>query len=309
VTRLAFAGTPEFSATILSSLLQSGANISLILTQPDRPSGRGMRVIASPVRQLAEASGIKTLQPASLKSPSSIAQIRDANVDALLVAAYGLILPAELIDMFPCINVHASLLPRWRGAAPIQRAILAGDTTTGVSIMHMDVGLDTGGVYATAELPIDPNDTGLTLGERLAELGACTLIASLPSILDGSLSAKPQSSVGASYALKIAKTEGILDWFGDAEELSRQVRAYSPVPVARVTFRGDFLRIWKARPEPTDRREPGEVITIDRAGVLIACGKNGLRLEEVQKPGGRRMSAQEFARGVDLRPGVYLASA
>ena len=308
MTRLIFAGTPAFAATIMAGLVDAGFEIPLVLTQPDRPAGRGMRTLASEVKQRATQRELTVYQPISLKSDQALARLQDARADAMVVAAYGLILPPTALRLFPCINVHASLLPRWRGAAPIQRAILAGDAKTGISIMRMEAGLDTGPVYERAEMPIDVHDTALTLHDKLAELGARTLVECLPRILDGSSLAVPQPEIGITYAAKIVKNEAALNWNLAAPILERQVRAFHGFPVAHATFRGELLRVWQARNEASTYDRPGEVVEVSEQGVVVACGSGSLRLLELQRAGARRLNAGAFIRGANWRPGEMFSS-
>jgi methionyl-tRNA formyltransferase len=310
VIRVAYAGTPALAATILQSLSDARYVIALVLTQPDRPAGRGLRVTESEVKKLASSRGLKVYQPESLKEAHAQAILRDTQADIMIVAAYGLILPPQVLALFPlgCINVHASLLPRWRGAAPIHRAILAGDAKTGVSIMKMEAGLDTGPVYLMDELAIDPTDTTPTLQDKLAQLGADALLRCLPGIIDGGCTPSPQSTSGVSYAAKISKLEAALDWSQDAVCLHRQVRAFHGYPVAHGTLRGNLVRIWNASPEPYSGAAPGQIVDIDRPGILVACGTGALRLTELQRAGSRRMNADEFVRGMQLQTSERFAS-
>jgi methionyl-tRNA formyltransferase len=302
VTRLVFAGTPALAATILQSLVDAGYDIPLVLTQPDRPAGRGLRVAESEVKKRAGTLGLNLYQPDNLIVDSSVTPLRQAQADIMIVAAYGLILPSRVLEMFSlgCVNVHASLLPRWRGAAPVQRAILAGDVRTGICIMKMEAGLDTGAVYAEADLPIAPDDNTSTLLDKLAQLGADTLMRWLPSIIDGSRIPVPQSSDGITYAAKIAKAEAVLDWSREATVLERQVRAFYGFPVAYSILRGETVRIWRARAEPLAAGAPGQIVDIGSQGILVACGSGALRLIELQRAGGRRISAAEFGHGIQL---------
>ncbi|MDR0736538.1 MAG: methionyl-tRNA formyltransferase [Zoogloeaceae bacterium] len=306
--KLVFAGTPEFAAAALAALLDAGHAVTLALTQPDRPAGRGMRTRPSPVKALALRHGIEVLQPLSLKAnPAAWERIRAQQADALIVAAYGLILPQSVLEMprFGAINIHASLLPRWRGAAPIPRAILAGDATSGVTLMQMDAGLDTGALLISAATPIYARDTAASLHDRLAALGAQLLVATLPRL---PLPAVPQAAEGASYAAKIDKAEARLDWRKSAAELDRQVRAFMPFPVACACLDGDILRIHAAHPTaaPTTALA-GTLLAVGKEGICVACGKGALMLTELQKPGGKRLSAAQFLTGcAAMRTGARL---
>jgi methionyl-tRNA formyltransferase len=310
--KLVFAGTPEFAARALRALLAAGHRVSLALTQPDRPAGRGMALRPSPVKEVAISAGIGVFQPSTLKDPATWERIRDEGADALIVAAYGRILPQAVLDIprFGGINIHASLLPRWRGAAPIQRALLAGDTVSGVCIMQMDAGLDTGPVLRRASLPIDPGDTAGTLHDKLAELGARLIVETLESL---PVTPLPQAADGITHAAKIEKAEAPLDWRLPAERLGRQVRAFNPFPGAVAILDGAPLKVWRAFAMETapdrdrDRAVPGSVLAAGADGILVACGEGVLRLDELQKAGGRRVSAAHFLSGHSLPPGAAFA--
>ncbi|HYC35760.1 MAG TPA: methionyl-tRNA formyltransferase [Usitatibacter sp.] len=304
--RVAFAGTPAFAAQALQALADAGHEIPLVLTQPDRPAGRGLRMRPSAVSVAASGLGLHVATPSSLKGPEAAGILADARCEALVVVAYGLLLPASIlaIPARGCLNIHASLLPRWRGAAPIQRALLAGDVVTGISIMQMDEGLDTGPVLLEAPLAIAERDTTATLHDRLAALGAATILAALKSL--DTLIAKPQDESRATYAAKISKAEARIAWACSAAELDRRVRAFDPFPGAEARLGEEVVKVWAARPEP-GRGEPGQVIAADDAGVLVACGEGALRLEQVQRPGGRRIRAAEFARSWGLSVGACLS--
>ncbi len=307
--RLVFAGTPAFAACSLRALVAAGHDIALVLTRPDRPAGRGMKLAASEVKQLALKSALPLFQPASLRDPLAQSRIRDAAADALVVAAYGLMLPPAVLAMptAGCINVHASILPRWRGAAPIQRAVLAGDTETGISIMRMEEGLDTGPVYLTHRLAIAADDTAGSLHDKLAELGALAIVEALEAIADRSLQPVPQDSAGVTYAAKISKEEAALDWSADAATLDRQVRAFNPFPGAHSRFGGETLKIWKARPSDGSGA-PGTVVHAADGRIIVACGQGALEIEQVQRAGGRRMDAAEYVRGSGLAAGARLGN-
>ena len=303
--RLIFAGTPEFARAALAALIGAGHELALVLTQPDRPSGRGMKLTPSPVKQEAEKHGIPVYQPASLKDPASHQTIREAAAEAMVVAAYGLILPQAVLDIPPrgCLNIHASLLPRWRGAAPIQRAIEAGDRETGIAIMQMEAGLDTGPVLLEKRLPILDADTGASLHDKLAALGAAAIVEAI-SRLD-ELRPTPQPQQGVTYAAKLAKEEARLDWSLPAAVLARKVRAFNPVPGAWTEFDGVPLKIWQAEAVPGKGR-PGEVLQAAAGQLVVACGEGALRLAELQKAVARRMDAEAFLAGVKIAPGACL---
>jgi len=305
--KLLFAGTPEFAAQSLSAILAAGHQVELVLTQPDRPSGRGMTLRPSPVKALAQAAGIEVYQPLSLKDPSARERLRTFDVDVMVVAAYGLILPQEVLDLprYGCINIHASLLPRWRGAAPIQRAILAGDAESGVCIMQMEAGLDTGPVLLRDRLPITNDETAGGLHDKLAEMGARLVVEALERL---PLSATPQPDEGVTYAAKIEKAEALLDWRQPAVELERKIRAFNPFPGASTTLDGVQIKVWRAVAE-SGTAAPGTVLSADRSGILVACGTGALRLGELQKAGGKRLSAAQFLAGNALLPGAVFSSA
>lgn len=303
--RLIFAGTPEFAASALAALLEDKHDVTLVLTQPDRPAGRGMKLTPSPVKQLALQDGLTVLQPASLKDAAIQAQLAAAHADVMIVAAYGLLLPPAVLSIprYGCLNIHASLLPRWRGAAPIQRAILAGDQESGITIMQMDRGLDTGAMLLREALPITEQDTAQTLHDRLATLGAACIVRALQQLERGALRGEPQDEARATYAAKLSKTEGVLDWSRSAAELSRAVRAYNPFPVAQARFRGETWRVWQARVESAPAGMPGAILRADKEGILVACGEGALLLQEIQKAGGKRLAAAVFLAGNPVRAG------
>ncbi len=312
--KIIFAGTPEFAVAALNALLEQGRHeIRAVYTQPDRPAGRGRRLKASPVKEVALAHGLPLYQPVSLKDPEQQRLLRDMGADLMVVVAYGLLLPRPVLEAprMGCINIHASLLPRWRGAAPIQRAILAGDRETGVSIMQMEEGLDTGPVLYRMTTPIHPRDTAGTLHDRLAVLGAEALLNTLERITEGSVQPLPQDEAAATYAPKIEKREAILDWSASAEELDRRIRAFNPWPVAQTSLDGKTLRIWQAEPlaEAADR-VPGTVIRAGKAGIDVATGEGVLRLQRLQSAGGKPLEAAAFLNGhPELRhPGTRLGS-
>lgn len=320
--RLIFAGTPEFAREALVALHAAGHDIALVLTQPDRPAGRGMKLQASPVKQWALAHQVPVAQPRSLrldgKYPEDAQAARQtlmaAKAEVMIVAAYGLILPQWTLDLPPrgCLNIHASLLPRWRGAAPIHRAIEAGDTQTGITIMQMDAGLDTGDMLLVRSAAIGPSDTTAVLHDRLAALGGEAIVQALASL--DSLPHQPQPQAGVSYAHKIDKAEAALDWSLSAEVLARRIRAFDPFPgmtVPLATEAGtETLKLWQAVAEPLQTpTEPGVVVQADASGVRVACGQGQLCLTQLQRPGGKRLGAADFLRGCPLQAGQRLVVA
>jgi methionyl-tRNA formyltransferase len=305
--RLIFAGTPDFAAVALRALIDAGHDIALVLTQPDRPAGRGMKLKPSPVKQVAEAAGLAVAQPENLKSADTQALIRDQRADVMVVAAYGLILPQAVLDLprLGCINIHASLLPRWRGAAPIHRAIEAGDSESGITLMQMDKGLDTGAVLSRAALSILPDDTTGSLHDRLAALGAGEIVRLLPDLDTGTIAAIPQDHAQACYAAKIDKDEARLDWTRPAIELERRIRAFNPFPGATCLLGGQPLKIWRAH-ATTGNGEPGRILAFDDGSMRVACGDGALAIREVQSAGGKRLPIAAFLAGHALQPGDLL---
>ena len=296
MTRIVFAGTPDFALESLKALVEAGRSPVAVLTQPDRPAGRGKKLTASPVKRYAEQRGIPVRQPETLRDEQAQAEFAALEPDLLVVAAYGLILPQAVLDIprYGCLNVHASVLPRWRGAAPIQAAILAGDTKTGVSLMAMTAGLDCGPVFHVEELEIGPGETAGELHDRLATLGGRTLVAHLDAILGGDLEAVPQDDAEATYAPKINKQDARVDWSLSADEVARRIRAYNPFPGA-FCFSGDTrIKIWRAE-AAGGSGPPGAVLQCDREGVVVACGDGAIRLDELQLPGKRRVAGHECA--------------
>ena len=297
--RVAFAGTPEFAACALEAILAAGHEVVLVLTQPDRPAGRGMKLSPSAVKQLALARGIEFDQPEKLRTDAQRARLVACAPDVLVVAAYGLILPPAVLELprLGCINIHASLLPRWRGAAPIHRAIEAGDPETGVTIMQMDVGLDTGDMLLTVREPIHADDTTGSLHDRLAAQGAQAMVAALAQL--DALSPQPQPAEGVTYAEKIGKAEAQLDWSLPAEVLHRKIRAFNPFPGASTLAGGEALKIWQAQ-LADGAGASGEVLAADADGVRIACGSGALLATQLQAAGGKRLAAREFLAGHNL---------
>ena len=309
--KLIFAGTPEFAALALQALISAGHEISLVLTQPDRRAGRGMALRASAVKMLAQSSGLTVFQPSTLKEASTQERIREVGADLMIVAAYGLILPQVVLDIprLGCLNIHASLLPRWRGAAPIQRAILAGDTETGVCIMQMHAGLDTGPVLQRASIPIGEHDNAASLHDQLALLGAHLIVQTLEKM---PLPAVPQPEANVTYASKIEKSEAMLNWHLPAVQLARQIRAFNPFPGASTHWHKNPLKIWQASVvdlnpnsnpnsnpnlSPSSSLSPGTILSADKDGIIVACGAGYLRLTELQKAGGKRLTAAQFVAG------------
>ncbi|MDP1929151.1 MAG: methionyl-tRNA formyltransferase [Thiobacillus sp.] len=303
--RIIFAGTPPFAAAALNALADAGHDIVLVLTQPDRPAGRGMKLTPSAVKQATLARGLPVYQPVSLKTQDAQAELRAADADVMVVAAYGLILPQAVLDLprLGCLNIHASLLPRWRGAAPIQRAILANDTETGITIMQMDAGLDTGAMLSAVTLPIHDDDTAGSLHDALATAGASAIVSALANV--DSLVPVAQDNARATYAAKLTKEEAQLDWAVPADSLARAVRAYCPVPGAWTLLDGAPLKIWSAR-VVAGAGVPGEVLRADADQLIVACGAGALALRELQSAGSKRMSAEAFLAGHSFAPGAYL---
>jgi methionyl-tRNA formyltransferase len=308
--KVVFAGTPEFAAVALRAIHEAGFAVPLVLTQPDRPAGRGMQLQASSVKQYALAHGMPVAQPLSLrtdsKDPERAEQARAAHAqllaldyDVMVVAAYGLILPRSTLDIRPCINIHGSLLPRWRGAAPIHRAIEAGDLDAGVTIMEMEEGLDTGPMLLMEGLPIEATDTTGTLHDKVAALGARMIVEALHKMAAGGLVATPQPDVGVTYAAKITKEEARLDFTLPADVLARKIRAFNPFPGANGVVDGVAVKIWHAD-AVEGSGTPGQVLQADAGGIVVACGAGALRLTELQKPGGKRLAAAEFLKGFAL---------
>ncbi|HSU21371.1 MAG TPA: methionyl-tRNA formyltransferase [Variovorax sp.] len=320
--RIAFAGTPEFARVALEALQAAGFEITLVLTQPDRPAGRGMKLQASPVKRFALEQGWAVAQPRGLRlegrypedARAAQAAIAEARPDAMVVAAYGLILPQWVLDAprRGCLNIHASLLPRWRGAAPIHRAIEAGDAETGVTLMQMDAGLDTGDMLAREAIAIEPDDSTARLHDRLAALGARMVVETVRQAIDGTLRPVPQPAEGVTYAHKIEKHEAPVDWRQDAPAIARRVRAFDPFPGATGTLGGETVKFWRARAlsaatgdrsDPGAGPAPGTVLAVTPEGIDVATGHGVLRLTELQRAGGKRLSASDFLRGFGIGPG------
>jgi methionyl-tRNA formyltransferase len=281
--------------------------VPLVLTQPDRPAGRGLRSTASAVKRLALARGLDLFQPHTLKEEAAQARLAAARTDCLVVAAYGLILPPAVLRLAPhgALNIHASLLPRWRGAAPIQRALMAGDASTGISIMQMEAGLDTGPVLAQRELPIAPDDDAQSLHDRLAALGARMIVEVLADLPKGRARAVPQAQEGISYAHKIGKGDATIDWHASAAQIERTIRALRPSPGATTLLQGHALKLWRAAVHDA-RGAPGRVLQASDAGIVIGCGEGALRVTELQRAGAKRLGAAAFLRGQALEPGAQL---
>ena len=317
--KVIFAGTPDFARVALERLLQAGFSVPLALTQPDRPAGRGMKLHASPVKQCALAHGIALAQPRSLRldgkypqdAAAAQAAIAAAGADVMVVAAYGLILPQWTLDAprLGCLNIHASLLPRWRGAAPIHRAIEAGDLETGVTIMQMDAGLDTGDMLLVEKTPISAADTTATLHDRLAALGGRLIVEALELAACGGLHATPQPAAGVSYAHKIDKAESAIDWSQSAQAIARRVRAFDPFPGAATTLGGETIKVWSCEIDSCQRSmdgRSGQILSVNHSGITVACGEGALRLTALQRAGGKRLAAADFLRGFPLEPGMVL---
>ncbi|GBO86776.1 methionyl-tRNA formyltransferase [Marinobacter salsuginis] len=309
--RLVFAGTPDFAATALKALIAAGHTIVGVYSQPDRPAGRGRKLQPSPVKQVALDHEIPVFQPETLKTAEAQKQLADLKPDVMIIAAYGLILPKAVLDIptHGCLNIHASLLPRWRGAAPIQRAIAAGDAETGITIMQMDEGLDTGAMLLKSLTAIDTSDTGGSLHDRLAELGGKAIIEALELLKKGELTGEPQNDDLACYASKLSKTEGHIDWATDATAIERLVRAFNPWPGTYTDLGDQRIRIHEARALVTDSDAfPGTVVHRDRDGIDIACGNGTLRITRLQLPGSRAQSVNDLINGGKelLMPGQEL---
>lgn len=314
--RLIFAGTPEFAALHLDALLASHHQVVAVYTQPDRPAGRGKKLHASPVKQRAEAAGLKVLQPPTLRDHAAQQELAALQADVMVVVAYGLILPQAVLDIprYGCLNVHASLLPRWRGAAPIQRAIEAGDHESGVTIMQMDAGLDTGAMLSTARCAIDPSTTAASLHDSLAALGCPSLLEVLDNLPQKQATAQQQNDEQATYAHKILKAEAEINWQQSAAEIDRKVRAFNPFPVCFSELEGQRVKVWQAEvvDEPSlAGQPPGQILHSDKQGIVVACGDDQLRLTQLQLPGGKALQAEQLlnARSELFAPGSSFSSA
>lgn len=309
--RVVFAGTPDFARQALQAIVSADFEIPLVLTQPDRPAGRGMKATASPVKEFAVKQGIKVYQPPTLRSAEALEPLHAVKPDVMVVAAYGLILPPDVLNLprLGCLNIHASLLPRWRGAAPIQRAIMAGDAETGITIMQMDQGLDTGAMLHKASERIRSDDTASSLHDRLAVLGAKSIVEVLERLKTTPIQGIPQDDEAATYAAKLSKAESPIDWARSATEIERQVRAFNPFPVAQTQWGETTLRIWSASVDDSGTvAPPGTVLGTGGGALHVACGEGVLRIAEVQKAGGKRLSMPQFLAGHDILPGTRLGS-
>lgn len=300
--KIIFAGTPEFAIASLKALIEAGRPPCAVLTQPDRPAGRGKRLMESPVKAFALRQGLNVLQPTTLRDDDIVAQLAALQPDIMIVAAYGLILPQNVLDIprAGCLNVHASLLPRWRGAAPIQAAILAGDEQTGVCLMSMQAGLDCGPVYASEAISIGEHETAGDLHERLASSGAALLLQHLDDIVAAELTAMPQEEALASYAVKIKSSDAAIDWQQSAVVLERMVRAYNPVPGAWFMLGDERVKCWRAQREAGVDAPAGTVVAAGQTGILVSCGDGALRIESLQRPGKRAVTAGELSSSIDL---------
>ena len=298
-----FAGTPEFAVPALEALVASRHRVVAVYTQPDRPAGRGQQIAMSAVKQTAQRHALTVEQPQTLRDDTAVQRLASYRPDVMVVVAYGLILPANVLAVprLGCLNIHGSLLPRWRGAAPIHRALLAGDARTGVTIMQMDAGLDTGPMLIERETPIGATDTSATLHDRLAQMGAQALLEALDGLLDGSVRPRIQPEQGVTYAAKIRKDEAVIDWRRSAIEIDRQIRAFNPWPVAQTQWRGQQLRIWQANPlDDATQATPGSVVAVDAQGIRVATGAGLLNLTRIQLAGRKTVSAAQFLNAHSL---------
>ena len=307
--RIVFAGTPEFAARHLQALLDAGQSVIAVYTQPDRPAGRGQKLMPSPVKQLALQHGIAVYQPQTLRDPAAQAELAGLQAELMVVVAYGLILPQAVLDLprLGCINSHASLLPRWRGAAPIQRAVEAGDGESGVTVMQMEAGLDTGPMLLKVSTPITASDTGGTLHDRLAELGAQAVVQAVDALAAGTLTPEVQDDAFATYAHKLNKDEARIDWARPAAELERLIRAFHPWPICHSTLAGEALKIHGAR-LGAGRGEPGLILAAGKEGLSVACGEGALLLTRLQLPGGKPLAFADLynSRREQFAPGQVL---
>lgn len=310
--KVAFAGTPDFAAIALKGIMESAHTVVAVLTQPDRPAGRGQKLRVSPVKTLAAAQGIPILQPVTLKDEAALAAVQAIQADVMVVAAYGLLLPDGVLaaPRLGCINIHASLLPRWRGAAPVQRAIFAGDMQTGITIMQMDAGLDTGPVLSMSPCNIDSTETGGSLHDKLAALGSQAIVRALNDLEAGTLTPRAQLATGVTYAAKLTKKEAQIEWTQSSFQIDRLVRAFNPWPTARTVWRGDPFLVWRMHAiAEQSAAAPGTVVAIHREGIDVACAQGQARLQEIQLPGGKRMSAADFLNSRQLEVGERFAPA
>jgi len=309
--RVGFAGTPSFAATALDAIVDGGFDVAMVMTRPDAASGRGLKLAASAVKSRAVAHSLAVLQPASLRDAGEISPLLETTIDVLVVAAYGLVLPSAVLawPRLGCINIHASLLPRWRGAAPIVRCLLAGDLQTGVTIMQMDEGLDTGPMIARREVAVSARETARSLHDILAALGAGAIVETLGALRsEGRIQATPQPAEGVTYAAKIRREEATIDWRESALVVDRVVRAFDPVPGAQTRYQGATLKIWRADPASGGFGDPGSVISANTEGLVVACGEGALIVREVQLAGARRMSTGAFLAGRRVAPGARLGA-
>lgn len=305
--KLIFAGTPPFAAAALLALREAGHDIALVLSQPDRPAGRGLKLMPSAVATEASRLGLPIEKPLTLKDPAIQARLRDVEAEVMIVAAYGLLLPQALLDIPKrgCINIHGSLLPRWRGAAPVQRAIEAGDKETGIAIMQMDAGLDTGAVLLESRLPIESDETSASLFEKMTRLGAHAIVEALENL--SRLKPRAQSSEGITYARKIEKSEARIDWSRPAVEIERRLRAFDPFPGCEANLKGQPVKLWRGQViEKSSGQEAGTIIDADAGNLIVQCGEGQLQWKIVQKPGGKRMMIDEFMRGNAITKGTRL---
>lgn len=309
--RLVFAGTPEFAAEHLKALLDTPHQIVAVYTQPDRPAGRGQKLMPSPVKQLALQHGLPVLQPPTLRDPAAQEELRALAPDLMVVVAYGLILPQAVLDIprLGCINSHASLLPRWRGAAPIQRAVQAGDAESGVTVMQMEAGLDTGPMLLKVTTPITAGDTGGSLHDRLAQLGPQAVVQAIAGLAAGTLLGEVQDDALATYAHKLNKDEARIDWSRPADELERLVRAFNPWPICHSTLDGQPLKVLAAEPAE-GRGQPGQILDVSKDGLTVACGEGALRLTRLQLPGGKPLAFADLynSRREQFAPGQVLGA-
>lgn len=307
--KLIFAGTPHFAAVALAALVAAGHEILLVLTQPDRPAGRGMKILESEVAQVARTAGLRVEKPATLKDITAQTMLRECNADLMVVAAYGLLLPQDVLDVprLGCLNIHGSILPRWRGAAPVQRAIEAGDSETGITIMQMDAGLDTGAVLLEKRIAISDLDTSATLFEKLTQLGADSIVEALANL--PKLHAAPQASNSATYAKKILKAEASINWSDSATVLARRIRAFDPFPGVEIRVGEEVIKLWRAEAVASlTNHRPGTVIALTANQLIVQCGQDALSLNVVQKPGGKRLAIADFLRGMAGRTPLNLAN-